>query len=113
MSDGRLFVYTDEMDYPTITLKPNEESRLQAGHLWAFSNELDRPPTGLQPGQLADLVHSRSGFVGRGFYNPHSLIAFRVLSAQKEDIDQRFFEKRIAEALAWREKFYPGTKAYR
>ncbi len=100
-------------DYPEVVLKPKEEGRLQAGHLWAFSNEIAKAPEKTAPGALADLFHSRSGFLGRGFYHPHSLIAFRILSSQKEEIDQRFFEKRFADALSWREKLYPGTHAYR
>ncbi len=62
---------------------------------------------------IADLLHAKSGFLGRGFYHPHSLIAFRILSTQKDDITPSFFEKRFAEALAWREKLYPNTNAYR
>ena len=102
------------VEYPQIVLKPKEEGRLQEGHLWAFSNEVDKAPAGLKPGTLADLVHSGSGFLGRGFYHPHSLIAFRILTSQKDDvIDEAFFEKRLAEAQAWREKLYPGCSAYR
>src|SRR5438067_690305 len=108
-----ILMWSRTMDYPTVVLKPKEEARLQAGHLWAFSNEVERAPGDLEAGQVADLVHARSGFIGRGFYNPHSLIAFRILSLQKEDIDSRFFEKRFAAAVAWREALYPGTKAYR
>lgn len=101
-------------EYPQVVLKPKEEGRLQAGHLWAFSNEIAEAPSGIEAGALADLVHSRSGFLGRGFYHPHSLIAFRILTDQKDqDIDQAFFEKRIREALIWREKLYPGCTAYR
>ncbi|MFA5976257.1 MAG: class I SAM-dependent rRNA methyltransferase [Elusimicrobiota bacterium] len=101
------------MDYPQIILKPREEGRLQGGHLWAFSNEVAQAPTGIAPGSLADLVHSRAGFIGRGFYHPHSLIAFRILTSQKEDIDESFFEKRLIEAFTWREKCYPNGHAYR
>ena len=102
------------MDYPTIVLKPKEENRLISGHLWAFSNEIAKAPEGIVPGTLADLVHSRSGFLGRGFYHPHSLIAFRILTDQKDqEIDQAFFEKRFADAVNWRERCYPGATAYR
>src|SRR5581483_5189604 len=48
-----------------------------------------------------------------GFYNPHSLIAFRVLSNEPEDINEAFFEKRLLEARALRESFYPDCNAYR
>jgi 23S rRNA (cytosine1962-C5)-methyltransferase len=60
------------------------------------------------------LFHAGSGFLGKGFYHPHSLIAFRVVSSQKDDvIDAIFFEKRLREALAFRESIYPGSRAYR
>lgn len=102
------------VDYPQIILKPKEEGRLLEGHLWAFSNEVAKAPAGLKAGALADLYHSGSGFLGRGFYNPNSLIAFRILTSQKDDvIDEAFFEKRLLEAQAWREKLYPGRTAYR
>jgi 23S rRNA (cytosine1962-C5)-methyltransferase len=126
------------MEYPRVTLKPKEEGRLQKGHLWAFSNEVATAPAGLPPGALSDL-YSNAGFgarnaeegsslkenllpdsasrvpnfVGRGFYHPHSLIAFRVLSDQKEDIDKPFFKKRLTDARELRERFYPGSTAYR
>ena len=105
---------TRTSDFPTVVLKPKEEGRLQAGHLWAFSNEIAEAPKGLAPGSLADLVHSRSGFLGRGFYHPHSLIAFRILTDQRDqEINSSFFEKRFADAQSWRDKLYPGTQAYR
>lgn len=100
-------------EYPAIVLKPREELRLKAGHLWAFSNEIAEAPRGLAPGTLADLKRSGSAFVGRGFYHPHSLIAFRVLTSQPEAIDASFFLKRLEAAKAWRERLYPGSRAYR
>lgn len=101
------------MDCPSVYLKPKEELRLQSGHLWAFSNEIAEAPPGVEPGALADLFHAQKGFLGRGFYHPHSLIAFRILSSQKEDINAAFFEKRLRDAKSWRERCYPGQKAYR
>ncbi len=100
-------------DLPSVVLKPKEEGRLLAGHLWAFSNEIEKRPENASAGMIADLLHARSGFLGRGFYHPHALIAFRILSSQKEEINESFFAKRFQEALTWREKLYPGTQAYR
>ncbi|OGR90977.1 MAG: hypothetical protein A2992_04280 [Elusimicrobia bacterium RIFCSPLOWO2_01_FULL_59_12] len=100
-------------DYPRVVLKPHEEGRLQKGHLWAFSNEVAQAPAGLEPGSLADLFPSSAGFLGRGFYHPHSLIAFRILSSEQENIDAAFFQKRLTEAMALRERLYPSATAYR
>jgi 23S rRNA (cytosine1962-C5)-methyltransferase len=102
------------MDYPSVVLKPKEEGRLEGGHLWAFSNEVAEAPANIPAGALADLFKSSKGFLGRGFYHPHSLIAFRILTDQKDqEIDQTFFEKRFTAALEWREELYPEHHAYR
>jgi 23S rRNA (cytosine1962-C5)-methyltransferase len=102
------------MDIPSVVLKPKEEGRLEAGHLWAFSNEIAHAPADGPPGAIADLYKAGQSFLGRGFYHPRSLIAFRVLTDQKDqEIDQPFFEKRLLKAKAWREKIYSGCHAYR
>jgi 23S rRNA (cytosine1962-C5)-methyltransferase len=102
------------VNYPAIILRPKEEGRLEGGHLWAFSNEVAEAPAGIPAGALADLFKSGKGFVGRGFYHPHSLIAFRILTDQKDqEIDQAFFEKRFKKAMEWRESAYAGCRAYR
>jgi len=102
------------VNYPSVILKPKEEGRLIGGHLWAFSNELTTVPSPAEPGMIADLYHAQKGFLGRGFYHPHSLIAFRVLTDQKDqEIDAAFFEKRFQSAMDYRELVYPGLRAYR
>jgi 23S rRNA (cytosine1962-C5)-methyltransferase len=108
--DGRT-----SLSYPEVVLKPNEEGRLQSGHLWAFSNEIAQAPaSAIEPGALADLYNAKKGFLGRGFYHPHSLIAFRVLTDQKEqEIDEVFLMKRFQTAMDQREQFFPTGHAYR
>ncbi|MCX5778815.1 MAG: class I SAM-dependent rRNA methyltransferase [Elusimicrobia bacterium] len=96
-----------------ITLKFGEDKRLLAGHLWVFSNEIkliDGQPTA---GDIVE-VHSVGGeYRGTGFYNPRSLIAVRILSRVRRDIDQSFFEEKIAAALAYRTAIYPSFSSYR
>lgn len=63
---------------------------------------------------VADLFHSKKGFLGRGFYHPRSLIAFRVLTDQKDQpIDEAFLAKRFQAAMEQRDTFYPTGHAYR
>jgi 23S rRNA (cytosine1962-C5)-methyltransferase len=116
----RITVAPTDMEYPRIILKPKEEARLQRGHLWAFSNEVAQAPANLEPGALADLFPTHlpsgqagAGFIGRGFYHPHSLIAFRILSSLPEEINDAFFIRRLNEALELRTKLFPGQQAYR
>jgi len=98
-----------------LYLKPKEHHRIQKGHLWVFSNELANVPRDIAAGETAKLFTHDKKFMGTGFYNPHSLIAFRLLSRKDEEPDRKFFLKRFLEALKLREKTYSPeeTNAYR
>ncbi len=96
-----------------IILKSKEESRLKNGHLWVFSNEIARAEGEILPGTIVDVLSSKREFLGRGFCNPHSLIACRLLTCKDEKIDESFFEKRLSDAVKMRESLYPSEKSYR
>ena len=97
-----------------ITLNKNEERRIKFGHPWAFSNEIREVSGDRSAGISAELYDAAGGFIGVGHYNPHSLIAFRLVSRHREDIDtDDFFEQRITAALAHRLKRYPGLTTFR
>lgn len=101
------------MSIPVLRLRPKEEHRLQAGHLWVFSNELAQVPKDIAPGSFVEVHDSNKEFIGIGAYNPHSLIAVRLLTAEKESVGPSFFASRIEKALAWRKRFLPGASSYR
>ncbi|HEX9078966.1 MAG TPA: class I SAM-dependent rRNA methyltransferase [Desulfuromonadaceae bacterium] len=98
----------------TITLKKNEDKRIKAGHPWVFSNEIAAVRGEREPGVIAELFDAGGGFVGIGYYNPHSLIAFRLLSRTREDIDSvEFYEQRLSAALSHRRAIYPTLRSFR
>jgi 23S rRNA (cytosine1962-C5)-methyltransferase len=86
----------------TIKLKKKEERRMERGHPWIFSNELQRTTDTFAPGELVDVQDASGRFLGRGYINPHTLIAIRILTRKQEEIDRAFFRKRIAAAHALR-----------
>jgi 23S rRNA (cytosine1962-C5)-methyltransferase len=93
----------------TLTLKPGHDRRVSHGHPWVFSNELDFPPElrQAQPGTLARLYKAEGAPVAIGYFNPRSLIAFRVLSRTADRrIDEAFFVERLQRALALRERVF-------
>lgn len=104
------------MQRSPLTLKNNEDRRLRAGHLWVFSNEVDTkktPLTGFAPGQEAVLTAARGRPLGLVTVNPGSLICARVMDADPDTrLDVDFFRRRLADALALRERLYP-TPHYR
>jgi len=82
-------------------------SRLHSGHLWVFSNEIEGSLRRYQPGDIVELRDKKERFLGIGYINPHSLITIRILTKKKEEINRRFFEKRLRDALSYRERFLP------
>lgn len=96
-----------------VTLKKNEERRIALGHLWAFSNEIREIAGEPQGGDIVELKSSSGKLLGIGFYNPHSLIAVRVLSREPEEINFEFFRKRIENAASLRKTLYHTSTCYR
>jgi 23S rRNA (cytosine1962-C5)-methyltransferase len=99
-----------------VVLHPTQEKRLLAGHNWVFSNEIKEVRAEVQPkpGDLAVIVTSTGHELGLCFYHPNSLIAGRMLTrSPNEVIDADFFRKRLADAIAYREKVCAGENAYR
>lgn len=101
--------------YPTASLKPHREESLRGGHLWIFSGALQQPPHWIEAGGLVDVKSANGQFVARGYYNPQTDIAIRILTHnQDEAIDEPFLRSRIRQAMELRQVFDPATtNAYR
>jgi 23S rRNA (cytosine1962-C5)-methyltransferase len=98
---------------PVLILKPQAAKRLKTGHPWIFSNELVRLPKELEPGQMADVKSHSGEWLGRGYFNPRSLIAVRLLTRKRVAIDEDFLDEKISRAQSLREQWLPGEEAYR
>jgi len=92
----------------TLKLKKKEDRRVLRGHPWIFSNELQDVPKDAAPGDLVDVVDFSGRFVGRGYLNPRTLIAVRLLSRKPETIDTAFFRSRIGAARDLRSRLGLG-----
>jgi 23S rRNA (cytosine1962-C5)-methyltransferase len=101
--------------YPTASLKPYRAENLANGHLWIFSGALQQPPHWIESGGLVDVKSATGQFVARGYYNPRTDIAIRILTRDREEeIDLAFLRRRVRQALELREVFDPEvTNAYR
>ncbi|MGZ3696809.1 MAG: class I SAM-dependent rRNA methyltransferase [Bdellovibrionota bacterium] len=66
-------------------LRAGADRRFRSGHPWVYSNELTESPKGVAPGDPVELRDAAGKFLARGYGNPHSLIAFRVLSRNPSD----------------------------
>jgi 23S rRNA (cytosine1962-C5)-methyltransferase len=100
----------NHLDMHKLTLRKNEERRLHAGHQWIFSNELVDVPKHIPAGEVVALYSHSNRFLGIGFFNPHSLISFRLLSEVQQEVSQAFFEARLQQAYNLRKKLYPESR---
>ena len=96
-----------------LTLRRNQDRRVRAGHPWVFSNEIDRLEGDPGPGGLLEVQDHRGAFLGRAYYNAHSLIAARLLTRGRDDIDADFFARRIERALRLRAGWMPAERVGR
>ena len=89
----------------TVQLRRGKEESLQRRHPWVFSGAIERIIEGdkaLGEGDVVDVITKQGDFIARGHYQIGS-IAVRVLSFEREDIDQAWWNVRIAEAKHLRE----------
>lgn len=97
-----------------IVLQRGEEKRVRRGHPWIFSNEIREVQGEAAAGAAVEVYDAGGGLVGVGYYNPHSLIAVRLLARERADIDApAFYRERIERALAYRRSLYPGLASFR
>jgi 23S rRNA (cytosine1962-C5)-methyltransferase len=94
---------------PRATVIVERPKRLLAGHPWVYSNEvrMDEAAKALPRGALVTLAGPGGRPLGTATFNPHTLVAARILDRDPEAaIDRDFFTARIARALALRQRFY-------
>jgi len=98
---------------PTVLLKPGEADRIIAGHPWVYHSSVLRLTNPAGDGDLVQVKDHRQRLLGVGFYNSKSKINVRVLSPERVEVDQSFFEQRIRAALEVRKKHLPGATSFR
>src|SRR5580692_7138297 len=92
-------------DRPVLRLGPGQGRRLRAGAPWVFSNEIAMRPEyrRLPPGGLVRLEADDGGHFGTFMFNPHSLIAARLLDRDPDAaIDADWLRGRLSTAAALR-----------
>ena len=93
-----------------IKLKAKEERRLHAGHWWVFSNEIDGLDTSIEPGTLVRVLTHEGAQAGIGYFNPHSLIAVRLLSKGEDSLPEDFVFENLDNAYTRRKEI--GVRKY-
>ncbi|MCX5782861.1 MAG: class I SAM-dependent methyltransferase, partial [Elusimicrobia bacterium] len=85
-----------------IKLKSREEKRILGGHQWIFSNELEQVDLTIPAGEICRVLSHRGEVLGWGFFNPHSLIAVRIIKRGSAPPPENFIFERIKSAYEYR-----------
>ncbi|MDQ1285638.1 MAG: rRNA (cytosine1962-C5)-methyltransferase [Thermodesulfobacteriota bacterium] len=97
-----------------IRLKKQADRKVRRGGLWIFSNEIHEPQVrDLEVGQTYELRDFAGEFLGIVYANPKSLIAARIISRRKAELDVDFFQQKLSKALESRQPFCKDREAYR
>lgn len=94
---------------PSLHLQAGRSRRMRAGHPWVYSNEIvmDAAAKALPPGGLVRVIDAGGEALGIGTFNPHSLIAIRMLTRDPDQtIDADFLAARLKRSLALRDTLF-------
>src|SRR5438270_2872911 len=94
---------------PSIVLLAGRHRRAEAGHPWIYSNEvpMDAAAKALAPGSLVSLLRADGSPLGVAMFNPHTLLAARLLDRDTaRPIGRRFLARRIGRALKLRDRLF-------
>ena len=83
-----------------IVVKPR--ARILHGHDWVFSSEVLKVFGKPADGDVISLKDGKDRLIGSSIYNSKSQIVARRFSRRKQDLDQDFFKRRIAQAAEYR-----------
>jgi 23S rRNA (cytosine1962-C5)-methyltransferase len=99
----------DPTTRPPVTLLPGRHKRAEGGHPWIYSNEvrMDAAAKALAPGTLVTVRRGDQSVLGVAMFNPHSLVAARLLDRDAgRAIGRRFFARRLERALRLRDRLF-------
>jgi 23S rRNA (cytosine1962-C5)-methyltransferase len=88
-----------------VILKKKIGLRIENGHPWIFGNEIAETEETVKPGDIVTVFNGDKKFIGKGFINPKSQIAIRLMTRKEHEVvDARFIHNRIYAAWAYRKK---------
>src|SRR5213082_3905413 len=85
-----------------LVVKPR--ARIFHGHDWVFSGEVLKVFGNPADGDVISLKDGRDRFLGSAIYNAKSQIVARRFSRRRQALDLDFFQRRIAQAIEYRER---------
>ena len=89
------------MQAPQVKLNKGREQSLLRKHPWIFSRAIQSPTKSLNDGDLVQVLDYKDRVLGVGHYQDSSL-SIRMLAFEDIEVDDTFWQTRLAEAFAYR-----------
>ncbi len=86
-------------------LKPGKDKRVYTLHPWIFRSDIDHVDGSFEPGDIVDIVSAKGRFLAKGYYNPSSQIALRIMTYRDEPVDRALIFRRVHDAIEYRRSF--------
>jgi 23S rRNA (cytosine1962-C5)-methyltransferase len=87
--------------YKEVILKKNKEESVLRRHPWIFSGAIDLIDEEIEDGDLVSVYDSKKRFLAIGHFQ-NATIAVRIISFNDREINQTFFDEKIADAIQLR-----------
>lgn len=99
-----------------VVLNSNRDKSLRRRHPWVFASAIAEVKGRAKSGDTVDVIDDKGDWLGRGAYSPESQMRVRIWTFNKqESIDNAFFLRKMASALALRQRLFnpQQTNAFR
>lgn len=94
------------MNMARTILLPGKEKRIHTCHPWVFRSDIARVEGEYLPGDIVDIISSKGRFLARGYYNPNSQIALRIMTYREDEaVDRNLIFRRVHDAVEYRRTF--------
>src|ERR1700710_2553298 len=85
-----------------LIIKPR--SRILHGHDWVYTSEVLKAFGHPVNGDVVSLKDGQDRLLGSALFNSQSQIIARRFSRQRQDLDLEFFQRRLKQAIEYRER---------
>lgn len=89
--------------YSRIILKKGKTQSLERFHPWVFSGAIQKIEGPVNEGDVVEIFDNKGDYIATGHYQIGS-ITVRVLSFEQKEINEHFWQEKIADAIALRKK---------
>src|SRR5262245_59664288 len=95
----------------TATVNARASARLRGGHPWVYAQELSRAPSG--EADVVRVVDGRGALLGSALASPAAPVVLRLFARDEALLDESLLAERLRQALARRQRDFPGADAFR